>query len=60
VSYGYSYPKWQAEATDEAARCYENLGKKAEAIKQYQELLNNFPQSERATAARERLKGLKQ
>ena len=48
VSYGYSYVKWQAEAAYEAARCYENQGQNAEAIKQYQELLSSFPQSEQA------------
>jgi TolA-binding protein len=59
VSYGYSYVKWQAEAAYETARCYEKQGKSSEAIKQYQELLSSFPQSERAAAARERLKSLK-
>jgi TolA-binding protein len=59
VSYGYSYVKWQAEAVYETARCYEQQGKKVEAIKQYQELLSSFPQSERVAAARERLKSLK-
>jgi TolA-binding protein len=59
VSYGYSYPKWQAEAAYEAARCYENLGKTAEAIQQYRDLLANYPQSDRIAAAKERLKQLK-
>ena len=39
VIYGYSYPQWQANATFEAARCFEVLKKKDQAVKLYEELL---------------------
>ena len=59
AAYGYEYPRWQAEATFEAGRSYEALGKPAQAVKQYQELLKKYPQSEKAAAAKERLKEVK-
>ncbi len=55
---GYGYPKWQAEATYEAARCFEVLGHKAQAIQQYQELLKNFPKSDKAPLAQQRIEEL--
>lgn len=55
---GYGYPKWQAYATYEAARCFEVLDLKPQAIQQYQELLKNFPESEQAPLAKERLEEL--
>jgi cellulose synthase operon protein C len=58
VAYGYSYPKWQAEADYEAARCFEVLGKKTQAVKQYQELIEKFPESDRVPVAKERIKAL--
>jgi len=58
VAYGYSYPKWQAEATYEAARCFEVLNKKSQAIKLYQELVEKYPQSDKVPLARERLAAL--
>ena len=60
VSYGYSYPKWQAEATYEAARCFEVLDKKVQALKQYQELVEKFPQCDKIPLAKERLAALKE
>jgi TolA-binding protein len=60
VSYGYSYPQWQAEATYEAGRCFEVLGKKAQALRQYQELVEKFPQSDKITLAKERIETLKE
>jgi TolA-binding protein len=59
VVYGYSYPKWTAEATYEAARCYEKLGKKAEAIGAYEKLLADHPGSDKAAPAKARLAELK-
>ncbi len=55
---GYGYPKWQAEATYEAARCFEVLGHKPQAIQQYQELLTNYPQSDKAPLAKQRIEEL--
>jgi TolA-binding protein len=55
VLYGYGYPKWQSEAAYEAARCFEVLAKKTQAIKVYQELIDKFPESDKATLARQRL-----
>lgn len=59
AAYGYSYPKWQADAIYEAARCFEVLGKKPKAVTMYQELLDKFPASERASLAKQRLAELK-
>ncbi len=55
---GYGYPKWQAYATYEAARCFEALGHKPQAIRQYRELVENYPDSEQAPLAQERLEEL--
>ncbi len=59
VAYGYNHPKWQADATYEAGRCFEVLGQKTQAVKMYQELLEKFPQSDRASLARQRVAELK-
>jgi cellulose synthase operon protein C len=58
AAYGYSAPEWQALAYYEAGRCHEALGEPADARKMYQELLDQFPEGERAGEARERLKAL--
>jgi cellulose synthase operon protein C len=58
VIYGYGYPKWQAEAAYEAGRCFEVLGKKPQAVKQYEELIQKYPESDKAQFAKERLKEL--
>ncbi len=55
AAYGYSAPKWQAEATFEAARCLESLGRKSQAAAMYQELLDKFPTSDKAPEAKKRL-----
>ena len=55
---GYAYPKWQADAMFEAARCFEVLGMKEKAIGQYKELLEKHPQSDKAPLAKERLQAL--
>lgn len=59
VAYGYSVERWQAEATYEAGRCFEVLGKPTQAVKMYEELVAKFPQAETAKAAKERLAELK-
>ena len=58
VIYGYSYETWQAEATFEAARCFEVLEKTDQAVKLYQELLEKFPESARAPATKQRIQQL--
>ncbi len=55
VLYGYSYPKWQAEAAYEAARCFEKLGQRPEAVGMYRGLVEKFPTNEKIDAAKERL-----
>ena len=59
VAYGYSFPSLQAEAAFHAARCYETLGKKAEALDLYGELIKRFPESERVSPAKNRVEQLK-
>jgi len=59
VLYGYSFPRWQADAAYEAGRCFELLGQKTQAVKVYRELLEKFPQSDRVRQAKERLAELK-
>jgi TolA-binding protein len=58
VIYGYAYPQWQADACYEAARCFEVLQKKTQAVKQYQELIEKFPTSDKAPLAKERIQAL--
>ncbi len=58
VAYGYSYPKWQAEATYEAARSFDRWGKRDEALRQYQELIAKYPRSAKTTLARQRVEEL--
>jgi TolA-binding protein len=58
VAYGYSYPRWQAEATYQSGRCFEALGMKEEAIKQYRELLEKYPQSDLSSRAKQRIEEL--
>ncbi|MFZ5833094.1 MAG: tetratricopeptide repeat protein [Planctomycetota bacterium] len=58
VIYAYGYPRWQADATYEAARCFEVLGKADRALEHYQELLQKFPESDKATLARDRVAAL--
>jgi TolA-binding protein len=58
VMYGYSYPTWQAEATFEAARCFEVLEKPDQAVELYRELVEKFPDSPRVPPAQKRLEEL--
>ena len=59
VVYGYSSPKWQADAAYEAARCLESLDQKPQAAAMYHELLDKFPKSDKAPPARKRLAEIK-
>ncbi len=67
VAYGYGYPNspesfhpWQSGAMFDAARCLEQLGKRAAAVKLYREMLQNFPTSEHGEQARQRISELSQ
>ncbi len=62
VVYGYGYPespealkRWQADAMFEAARCLELLGRTEAAGRLYQELVERFPDSPHAPAAKQKL-----
>jgi TolA-binding protein len=58
VAFGYGYPTWQANAHYEAARCFEVLGMKDQAIKSYRDVVQQFPESDKAPLARQRLQAL--
>jgi len=58
VMYGYSYETWQADATFEAARCFEVLRKTDQAVKLYRELIEKFPNSNRVPIAKQRIQEL--
>ncbi len=49
---------WQAQATFEAARCFEVLGRSDQARTLYAELVERYPTSEHVPAARKRLEAL--
>jgi TolA-binding protein len=49
---------WQAQATYEAARCFEALGEKVQATKLYTELVSRYPDSAQTPAAGKRLAAL--
>lgn len=59
AAYGFGYPKWQAASHFEAGRCFEVLKKPEEAIKSYREVVDNFPDSDKAAAAQARLQALR-
>lgn len=59
AAYGYGYPRWQANAQYEAGRCFEVLGKKDQARESYQEVVEKFPDSDKARLAKQRLEALK-
>jgi len=59
VIYGYSYAKWQAEATVEAARCFEVLNKRTQAVNLYQELIKKHPKSDKVSVAKKRIEAMK-
>jgi TolA-binding protein len=56
---GYSYPQWQAEAAYEAARSFEAMDRREQAVKQYQELIAKYPESEKAPLAKRRMEELR-
>jgi TolA-binding protein len=65
VAYGFgekqappAFHPWQAQATFEAARCFEVLGKPEQARGLYAELAQRYPDCEHVPAARRRLEAL--
>ena len=65
VAYGYGYPEspaamqvWQADASYEAARCFEVLKMVDQARKSYHEVVNKYPQSDKVPLAKKRLDAL--
>ncbi len=65
VAYGYGYPDspdslhtWQANASYEAGRCFEVLRMVDQAKKSYQEVLDKYPASDKASLAKGRLEAL--
>ena len=58
VVYGYSFPRWQAEAAFASAGVYEAQGKKQEALKAYQDLIRDYPQSDKVAPAKARVEEL--
>jgi TolA-binding protein len=60
ASYGYSYPKWQAASQYEAGECFIHLGKKEQARKSFQEVVDKYPDSDQAALAKKRLAALGQ
>lgn len=58
VLYGYAYPQWQADAAFEAAKCFEARHNRAQAIKLYHVLMDQFPQSDKVAAAKTRIEAL--
>ena len=65
VAYGFggaeaptAFHPWQAQATFEAARCFEVLGQREQARGLYGELIECYPEAEQVPAARQRLAAL--
>ena len=58
VVYGYSFPRWQAEAAFASAAVDEAQGKKQEALKAYQDLIRDYPQSDKVAPAKSRVEEL--
>lgn len=65
VAYGFgekqapaAFHPWQAQATFEAARCFEVLKKPEQARALYAELVDRYPDSQHVAAARKRLEAL--
>lgn len=56
VYFLYRYPDLQAQALSQAADCEHELGRRAEAIKTWQSLIEEFPDSSLAEQAQQRLK----
>lgn len=66
VAYGFGYPQappaireWQANAVFETARCFETMKQLDQARKSYQELIDQYPHSDKVADAKARLQALK-
>lgn len=55
VDIRYKFPAWQAPSLLQAGACHEALNEWKEAVKTYENLLRDYPNSEYAPKARERL-----
>ena len=51
----YGYPRWQAAALLQAGKCYEQLNNRTEALKQYQRIQNQYPETMFVNEATQRL-----
>jgi cellulose synthase operon protein C len=51
----YDYPRWQAAALLEAAKCYEQLSRPGEAEKLYRRIVSNYPNTPFVVEAKRRL-----
>jgi len=52
VASNYGYPKWQAKSTLEAGRCFLILDKVPQALRQFQRLIEKFPDTPEAETAK--------
>jgi TolA-binding protein len=52
----YAWPKWQAGALLQAAKCQELLGQATDAIETYARLVRTYPDSEFTQEAKRRLR----
>ncbi|MCK6477037.1 MAG: tetratricopeptide repeat protein [Phycisphaerales bacterium] len=55
----YAYPEWSAAALYEAGRCLAELRRTADAARQFDEVVERFPESSWAALARERREAIK-
>jgi TolA-binding protein len=51
----YKFPEWQAPALYQAATCQEQLNRWSAAVASYESLIKQFPESQYAAMAKERL-----
>ena len=58
VSVAYGYPKWSAKALLETGRALEQKGQLDRAKAQYEEVVKEYPETDAASVARERLDSL--
>ena len=60
VYYLYKYPEWQAPALYQAAVCDEKLNQWNDAVRAYEDVLKDFPESEFAAKAKKNLPNARQ
>ena len=51
----YAFPRWQAAALLQAGKCHEELGEWTQAAELYSKVLKNYPDTEVANEATDRL-----